>query len=88
MTNDRPVCIISVVDFNVYWPIIGHLNCMTSFFLLGTKSCLFRMTQAADVAAVGNEKCYAVDGPGEYGWCKASHFFYHNTKRETLESIK
>ena len=45
------------------------------------------MTQAADVAAVGNEKCYAVDGPGEYGWCKASHFFYHNTKREALESV-
>ena len=30
------------------------------------------MTQAADVAVIGNDKCYAVDGPGEYGWCEAS----------------
>ena len=33
MTNDRPVYILPLVNCNVYWPIIGHLFCMTSFFI-------------------------------------------------------
>ena len=24
MTNDRPVYILPLVNYNVYWPIIGH----------------------------------------------------------------
>ena len=26
INNDRPVYILPLVNFNVYWPIIGHLN--------------------------------------------------------------
>ena len=33
MTNDRPVYILSLVNIKVYWPIIGHLYCMTSLFI-------------------------------------------------------
>ena len=40
MTNDRPVYILPLINYNVYWPIIGHLNCMTSF-LSGTISCIY-----------------------------------------------
>ncbi len=32
MTNDRPVYNLPLANYNVYWPIIGHLYCMTSFF--------------------------------------------------------
>ena len=33
MTYHRPVHILPLVNYNVYWPIIGHLHCMTSFFI-------------------------------------------------------
>ena len=33
ITNDRQVYILPLVNYNVYLPIIGHLYCMTSFFL-------------------------------------------------------
>ena len=33
MTNDRPVYNLPLVNYNVYWPIIGQLYCMTSFFI-------------------------------------------------------
>ena len=33
MTNDKPVFILPLVNVNDYWPIIGHLYCMTSFFI-------------------------------------------------------
>ena len=32
MTYDRPVYDLPLVNYNVYWPIIGNLYCMTSFF--------------------------------------------------------
>ena len=32
MTNDRTVYILTLVNKNVYWTIICHLYCMTSFF--------------------------------------------------------
>ncbi len=35
MTNDRPLYILPLV--NVYWPIIGHLYCKTSFFYRDSK---------------------------------------------------
>ena len=31
---------------------------------------LFRQNQKADVASIGNLKCYAVRGAGPYGWCQ------------------
>ena len=34
ITNDRPVYILPLVNYNVYWPIIGHFYCMTSFFIM------------------------------------------------------
>ena len=34
MTNDRPVYSLPLVNYNVYWPIIGHLYCMTLFYKL------------------------------------------------------
>ena len=33
MTNDRAVYILPLVNYNVYWPFVGHLYCMTSFFI-------------------------------------------------------
>ena len=33
MTNDRPVYILPLFNYNAYWPIIGHLYCMKSFFI-------------------------------------------------------
>ena len=33
MTNDRPVYILQLVNENVYWPIIGPLYYITSFFI-------------------------------------------------------
>ena len=33
MTNDSPVYIVSDQWLNVYW-FIGHLYCMTSFFIM------------------------------------------------------
>ena len=33
MTNNRPVYILPFVNYNVYWPIISNLYCMTSFLL-------------------------------------------------------
>ena len=42
MTNDRPVYILQLANFIVYWPLIGHLYCMTSF-LMGPIGC-FRPT--------------------------------------------
>ena len=33
MTNERPVYILPLVNSNVYWPVIGHLCCMASFFI-------------------------------------------------------
>ena len=34
MANDRPVYILPLqVNIYVYWPIIGNLYCMTSFFI-------------------------------------------------------
>ena len=32
MTNDRLVYILPLVNYNLYWPIISHLYCTTSFF--------------------------------------------------------
>ncbi len=29
MTNERPVHILPLVNYNFYWPIIGTLYCMT-----------------------------------------------------------
>ena len=34
MTNDKSVYNLPSVNYNVYWPIIGHLYCMTSFWTL------------------------------------------------------
>ena len=33
MTNIRQVDFLPLVNQNVYWPIIGHLYCKTSFFI-------------------------------------------------------
>ncbi len=33
MTNDRPVNNLPLVNYNINWPIIGHLYCITSFFI-------------------------------------------------------
>ena len=33
MTNDRLVYILPLYNYNVYWPIIGNLYCMTYFFI-------------------------------------------------------
>ena len=33
MTNNRPIYILPWVNYNVYWPIIGHFYCMSSFFI-------------------------------------------------------
>ena len=33
MTNDRPVYILSLINYNAYWPIISHLYYMTSSFV-------------------------------------------------------
>ena len=33
MANDRPVDNLTFVNYNEYWPIIGHLYCMTSVFI-------------------------------------------------------
>ena len=38
MTKERPVYILQLVKYNVYWPIIGHLYYMTPF-LIATISC-------------------------------------------------
>ena len=44
MTNDSTVYILPLVNFNVYWPIIGHLYWMTSFFI-GSISCFPKFRQ-------------------------------------------
>ena len=46
MTNDRPLYILPLVDYNVYWPIIGHLYCTTSFFIRHCKLVLERYFDA------------------------------------------
>ena len=33
ITNERPEYILPLVNCNVYWPLIGHLHCLTSFFI-------------------------------------------------------
>ena len=33
MTNDKSVYNLPLVNYNIYWPIIGHLYCMTSYFI-------------------------------------------------------
>ena len=33
MTNYRPVYILPFVNYNVYWPMIGHLYCITSLLI-------------------------------------------------------
>ena len=45
MTNDRPVYILPLVNNNAYLPIIGHLNCMTSFFIRHYKLLKFFYTK-------------------------------------------
>ena len=37
MTNARSVVIFLLVNYNVYWPIIGHLYSMKSFFIRYSK---------------------------------------------------
>ena len=32
LNTDRPVYILPLVIYNLYWPIIGHLCCITLFF--------------------------------------------------------
>ena len=32
ITNNRPVYILPLVNYNVYWPFIGYLYCMMSFY--------------------------------------------------------
>ena len=49
MTNDRPVYILPLVNYNTFWPIIDHLYCMTSF-LLGIASCQFTQLRHGDDA--------------------------------------
>ena len=34
MTNKRPAYILPLVNYNVYWSIIGHLYCMTVIIYL------------------------------------------------------
>jgi len=36
----------------------------------GVKS--FREKERADIAQIGDERCYATEGSGEYGWCKVN----------------
>ena len=31
--NNNPVYDLPLANYNVYWPIIGHLYCMASFFI-------------------------------------------------------
>ena len=33
MTNDRPVYILPLINYNVYWPFIGHLYSIMSLAL-------------------------------------------------------
>ena len=33
ITNDRPVYVLPLVNYNVQWPFIGYLYCMTSLFI-------------------------------------------------------
>ena len=33
ITNDRPVHVLPLVNYNVQWPFIGYLYCMTSLFI-------------------------------------------------------
>ena len=37
MTNDRPVNILPLINYNIYWPIIGYLYYMTPFFVRHNK---------------------------------------------------
>ena len=50
MTNERPVKILPLVNYNIYWPIIGHFIVWRHFL-----EALYAVSHYADVIIYGSE---------------------------------
>ena len=52
MTNDRPLNILRLVNYNVYWLIIGHPYCRTSYIICYIICFILRAKLVNDEAAL------------------------------------